>query len=66
MRDDKLFCCLIIKLTATIVNYVLYNLCSAEKIVMNWSVDVVLIIVFIRSQLLCLCVHASVMTAVDE
>ena len=65
-RDDKLFCFLIIKKTAPFVNYVLYNLCSAEKTVVKWSVDVVWIIVYIRSQLLCLCVHASVITAVHE
>jgi len=33
---------------------------------MSWSVDVVWITVYIRSQLLCLSVHASVVTAVHE
>jgi len=66
MRDDKLFCFLINKITAPFVSYELYNLYSAEKIVVKWSVEVVWIIVYIKSQLLCLSVHASVITAVHE
>lgn len=63
-RDDKLFCLLIIKISALFVKLVLYSLHSAETVVTNWNVNVVLIIVYFRSQLLLLCVHDTVITAV--